>query len=63
VRARSERAPLSSGERAVIAAVVLAALPALGLRSPGADKYLLALIEATAAMEMADIHATLGRLS
>lgn len=31
--------------------------------SPGADKDLIALIEATAAMEMADIDATFGRLS
>lgn len=30
--------------------------------SPGADKELIALIEATAAMEMADIDATFGRL-
>ena len=31
--------------------------------SPGADADLIALIEATAAMEMADIDATFGRLS
>ena len=31
--------------------------------SPGADKELRALIEATAAMEMADIDATFGRMS
>ena len=30
--------------------------------SPGADKELRALIEATAAMEMADIDATFGKL-
>jgi Mn-containing catalase len=30
--------------------------------SPGADKDLLVLIEATAAMEMADIEATFGRM-
>ena len=30
--------------------------------APGADKELMALIEATAAMEMADIDATFGRL-
>jgi Mn-containing catalase len=31
--------------------------------SPGADKDLRALIEATAAMEMADIEATFGRMT